>query len=319
MNPSDTQYVRKLFSPLAARSSASYVKHLNAVVRVTEKRLREAIEDPRGTYARLAIEYPNVNSRASVVTAVLSVFRHDPELCTALPDAHLAWRERLDNLRAVQRIRRTASEPNAKQLASYVSFADIRDKCEQLRRSGPHATRKDSTAFLLLSFYSHQLPKRADLGALKVYNDADPNADGNYVVLRAVGGRHASTLVMNDYKTAKSYGRYEEELHPRFVEDLRASLRHHPRSHVWVDRTGKAFASNDSFGTYVTNTFRNIFGVENCGAGMLRHAYISELDFNSMTEAKRAAIARGMLHTPEEQMSTYRWVKNRVGPTRVAI
>eukprot|EP00798_Chlamydomonas_sp_ICE-L_P012832 gene12832-biopygen744 len=93
-------------------------------------------------------------------------------------------------------------------------------------------------------------PKRADMGALRIYKDTDPRLSSeNYLVLcraSSASSVNATTyIVLNKYKTSASYGRVETDLPHSATADLLDSLRHWPRDYVFVTRRGhnRPFAS----------------------------------------------------------------------------
>ena len=252
------------------------------------------------------------------VTALLVFFRHDPRLAEAdAANAHAPWRAFHRELMDLEEQAYMRNRPvNTRQERNYVSFAEIDARLRQLEASAdPHATLRTSMQLLLLSFYAHTLPKRSDLGALHVYvgRPRAPQAvlrAQNYVVLAAPGApadAAASMLVLHRHKTAKTYGETVEVLNAPLQRVLRASLARWPRDHVFVTDAGAPMCNN-TYSKFVMRTFAALFDGRAAGTALLRHAYVSQLDFNRLSMRTRAEIARGMGHTAEMQ-SMYKWVR----------
>ena len=115
-----------------------------------------------------------------------------------------------------------------------------------------------------------------------------------------------AVLVMDRFKTVKSLGTLEEALHPRFVQDARASLRVHPREYLFERADGKGALTSNEFTHFVQRTFKLYFD-KLTGPSLLRHTYITErLDWRKMSDDDLEAVARLMGHTPHMQRA-YRW------------
>jgi hypothetical protein len=161
---------------------------------------------------------------------------------------------------------------------------------------------------VLLSLISKQHPKRNDHGQCRIYYDKDPGlTDNNYLVWYRTSRPERAYFVYVKFKTQKTHGRVEEDADPAFLDDLRASLRRHPRDYVFVNRDGKPFATNRDYGKYVQRTFAALFDGRATGTSVLRHAYLStKVDLGKMTVAEREQLARQMLHSPALQ-AQYEW------------
>lgn len=283
----------------------------NLVKKVEAKTLLEVLESPNTWYPAIQRAYPSLTTRKNVLTAVLVLFREDPELAKQTT-VHAVWRKRHDDLGRHQDAKVKRSQPEEKQIAKYTSFEEIEAKYEELKKAGPHSkSLRHSQQFLLLSILVHLRPKRADLGALHVFYEEDPRrTDINYVVLRTKG---TSYIAMNMYKTSKHYQTVEEDLPEGLVRDIRQSLRRWPRDYVFVKERGGGPMSNNTYSHYVQRTFEELFG-RGTGVSLLRHIYISEkLDFDNMTMEEQDEEARLMLHTSGLQRR-YKWPKKTICP-----
>lgn len=270
----------------------------------------EILKAPDTYYPKLQELYPSFTTRKNMLTLILVLFREDPQLKTGEADAAAKWKKRHDDLVRIQEAKVRRSEPEAKQIEKYTSYEEITDKYKELKNKTPHNTLKSSQQFLLLSMLVHLRPKRADLGALKVYKEDDPRkTDENYIVLRNEG---TSYLVMNLYKTSKYYQTVEEDLPEELTKDLRTSLARHPRTYVFSKENGTPM-SNNTYSVFVKSIFQELFG-RATGVSLLRHIYITEkLDFDDMTLQEQEDEAKLMLHTSGLQRR-YKWPKKVICP-----
>lgn len=225
------------------------------------------------------------------------------------------------------------SERQAKQITSY---EEIDAKYAELSKNHHiHDGKMSSMGFVLLSFYVHQVPKRADLGDVivlevpprtseeaasfrgknyivlppqEVFNVAPPSSRPNNKKkgIKSLAMQAAPVLVMDRFKTVATLGTIEEALKPEFVQDARASLRKHPRRYLFERADGQGALTANEFTHFVQRTFATYFG-RPTGPSVLRHAYISEkIDWRALSDAQLEAIARLMGHTTSMQRA-YRW------------
>jgi len=268
------------------------------------------LKSPDTYYPKLQTLYPSFSTRKNMLTLILVLYREDDQLKAENPAAAAKWKQFHDDLVRIQEAKVRRSEPEAKQIEKYTSYEEINDKYRELKGKTPHNTLKSSLQFLLLSMLVHLRPKRADLGAVKIYMEDDPRkTDENYIVLRSEG---TSYLVMNLYKTSKYYQTVEEDLTDELTADLRKSLARHPRNYVFTKENGEPM-SNNTYSVFVKNIFEQLFG-RATGVSLLRHIYITEkLDFDDMTLQEQEDEAKLMLHTSGLQRR-YKWPKKVICP-----
>lgn len=205
----------------------------------------------------------------------------------------------------LQEVSAKKNQLNAKQKKNYTGTEDVKLKWIELGKQDPHVTIKSSQEYLLLTILNELTPKRSDFGEVRIYRNKDPNKyDGNYIVLHDASSNVSSYLVLNNYKTSKSLGRYEEELTAEADKVIKESLRRHPRDYLFVGHDRKPYSTNDSYGKYVVRVFNTLFG-KKTGTSLWRHIFITEKVSAEASEATREAIARSMLHS-EKQQGRYR-------------
>ena len=290
---------------------AEYLKRIRTLkTKLDNATLHDILTDPEKYYPSLQKQYPSLTTRKNLLTPILALYREDDALARDHKTAHERWRKLHDDLAKLQDAKIRRSEPEDKQVAKYTSYEEITSKYEELKKRGYHDTERHSIQFLLLSILVHLRPKRADLGAVKIYKEKDPRlTTENYIVLRAKG---ASYLVMNLFKTSKYYQTVEEEIPEGLKRDINTSLSRHPRDYLFRKDDGEPM-SNNTYSAFVKKTFEEFFG-RATGVSLLRHIYITEkLDFDDMTLEEQNAEAKLMLHTSGLQRK-YKWPKKTICP-----
>eukprot|EP00798_Chlamydomonas_sp_ICE-L_P014872 gene14872-biopygen23908 len=282
------------------------------------------VVDIDAAYDVLRVRYSNMSTRRNFLTAILAFLRYTPSLRDdpRAASARARWTDFHGHARAFQESRYKQHMPSERQLEKYVGLDQIDSKYQELKGGDvTNTTLQASLDILLLSFVLSMPPKRADMGALRIYEDTDPRLSSeNYLVLRratsASSVNATAYIVLNKYKTSASYGRVETDLPHSATADLLDSLRHWPRDYVFVTRRGhnRPFASNNAYGRWVQSVFSRLFG-RATGVTMLRHIFITEkVDPGSMNDDELEDIARQMLHSTDLQRK-YNWDRAKICET----
>jgi hypothetical protein len=290
---------------------------MDALLSTSGRSLRDSVE--RGTPVSVRADaelikarYPRLPTFRNHVTAVLAYYKYMGMQCShAVPYA--SWKAVHDAASRELQAHVERNEPSALQHAkdaASLCFEDVlvkyREAQQRLVGNGVKVDEPTAMMYLVLSVYAHIVPKRADLGNVRVYRRL-PSAhrdDHNYILLH----RRAPVLVINQHKTQASHGRIVEALPRAFVEDVEWSMVVAPRRYLFVKRGGDAYDKNNSYAKFVMRAFHHHFG-KRIGVTFLRHLYLSSaVSFDTTTIAERRDIARKMGHSLATQ-SEYRWVE----------
>jgi hypothetical protein len=115
---------------------------------------------------------------------------------------------------------------------------------------------------------------------------------GNFVYVPEVGD---IKLVMYEYKTFKTYGRFVETLPKTVATALRDSLAAFPRKYVFEQKDEPM--NEHQYGRFVVQTFKRCVKKE-AGINTIRHSYITQMvDTKKMTIAEQHALAASMCHS----------------------
>jgi hypothetical protein len=166
---------------------------------------------------------------------------------------------------------------------------------------------------LLIACYTLMPPVRLDLHDVKIVRTGfiDPETkrpEGisekqNYIKIYKKSGRTYTDLVLNEYKTSKTYGIFNERL-PKPVTDLILQL---PvsQSHLFQKKGGDAFSSPETFGVYLRSVFKKLTD-KNMSVDLLRHIYLTEFRKGEKTEERKQKIAKKMMNSVTEQTNYLR-------------
>lgn len=307
----DTKYYEEIIKKEFKNPNTQkiYLNRIKTLEIKLETSIDNILKNPDTYYPKLQKLYTSLSTRKNLLTTILAMFRINENLKPFEKEAD-RWRALHTDLSRYEIAKVKRSEPSEKQVEKYTSYEEIEAKYEELKRRGPHETERASMQYLLLSVLVHLRPKRADLGAIKIYRDKDPRkTDENYIVLRSKG---SSYLVMNLYKTSEYYQTVEEDLPEGLVRDIETSLRRWPRDYLIRKDDGEPM-TNNTYSAFVKATFQQIFG-RATGVSLLRHIYITEkLDYENMTLEEQDHEAKLMLHTSGLQHQ-YKWPKKTICP-----
>jgi len=156
---------------------------------------------------------------------------------------------------------------------------------------------------LLIGFYTHIPPVRADYYATQILPFGVIPTEPNYIF----HSPEKSRLIITDFKTNKIYHEITHDLPTDLHQQLRLSLASSPRSYLFVNRSGEPFTRN-GFTKWASD---QLFQLSQKGLTltMLRHIYISSLDFNS-PPSKLIEIGKKMGHQLSQQM-LYKWSEQK--------
>lgn len=291
---------------------SNYLARLNNLQQACNNTpLFQIISSPDAFYDALRKTYPNISTRKNILTLILALFKNSQRLRDELQVQHKRWRKFHDDMDGFQEAKYSKNMPDPDQLAKYTPMEDIDLKYKELKKVNPHDTLQSSQQFVLLSIITTTPPKRSDYGNMHIYYERDPNLkEANYMVLRD-DPKHTSYMVFTKFKTAGEYARVDQDLPRQAAKDIKDSLRRHPRTHLFVNRFGDPFNTNNAFTKYVIRTFNKLFK-RNTGVTMLRHIYITEkVSWDEMNDEDLGEIAHQMMHSTKLQRK-YNWNKKAI-------
>ena len=201
----------------------------------------------------------------------------------------------------------------------WVPWEEVMQRRKELRKESkedPENYKKHLT-YLILALYTYQPPIRGEYFNMEVVKNKPPENNKNY--LWDNGDKY--TIVLNNYKTKKKYGRREIDIESdelaRIIED---SLERFPRKYL-LSSLKKQMATKPL-------TYRNFFNYiklfpdKNVSVDLLRSFYITQFYNNLTTDDKgkykihtiadKERLAAKMLHSVSEAEKSYNKPKENV-------
>ena len=231
---------------------------------------------------------------------MLIFFDASPGLKESHPESHEEWTKAVaaEKERSLKESRSNAPS-SSRQAENFVTMHEWRRALATLEeQADPHATLRASQIIVWITYTCTVPPKRADLGALRVF-DSEPSEEEierhpNHVVLAA-----EPKLVVGQFKTSKNRDPIVEVLPLELLEVVLESLDRHPRTHLFGNAKGEPY-TRKGFSKWAIAVSNGLFG-RGAGPSLLRHAFCTDLDFNRLTLAQRDEIAERMGHSSAQQ------------------
>ncbi len=294
---------------LSDKSKSVYISQLKRLETVTGRSLQDMMRKPNSTYARITAQYTNPRSLRTMIVAIKSLFKHNPSLRCDFPEAWDKWHAKFKSVDAVVTDEVMRGEPTQAERENWVRWADVVAKEQELSRK-----EYASDDHLLLAMYTLIEPARQDYAEVAILSRPPADDDeGNYIILPS--SRHAAaTLVLNKYKTAKTYSTYTRALPEALTRIIRTSLKRTPRHWLFTTRDGSAH-TKASFIKYSNSVLYRLFD-RRFTVRMMRHSYISEgIDFARSAPGDLFEAAKHMHHSVAQQQ-LYR---RKVEPDSVSV
>lgn len=241
--------------------------------------------------------FENINSRISYFTAVTGTAKHSPTFSRAIQNDFDEINTAYMDLLQTNKENVKTEEKSEREKAAWVDWKDI------LKITKMTPPFKDvPQEQVLLALYTLIPPNRLDFHKLHIVRHPATLEKENYIQIK---NKSKMFLIMQQYKTAETYGRLETTLPVKLCKIISAHLETFPDKKFLFTPKGaldKPFKSVDSFAKYLRDTFKDVFG-KNVTVDILRHSYITWLKRNELTKAKKAKIAQQMGHSLDTQES----------------
>jgi integrase len=256
------------------------------------------------TKGRIADSLGN-HARDILVTVIISLFLYNQQLKEDKYELYMEWKKIHDEIREPINNKYNSNEPTPKQKESYVSFDDVLKMRDSLKPG--------SMERLLLMMYTEIPPVRSDYYHTRIYREIPPTfgtSTENHIVLN----KKSPFLVLEKYKTAKTYGLIVIDLPQKLVNEIEISLVEYPRNYLFTSPLGNPFDKENTFNKWANRILKRLFNKKNITLSMLRHIYISrrDLKLEEKSGLEQQQIAKLMGHSIEQQRKYlwHSWLKN---------
>jgi hypothetical protein len=274
------------------------IKNYIAKIKYFEK--QEVLNEKLNDYINTT--YTNINTKASYQIALMGTAKHSPTFAEAIgPDIVKQITESNDLV--MQEIKGNPKQDKTeKEEENWIPLKTLKKLAKD---------RKDDFNIqdqLLIAMYTLMPPVRLDLNNVKIVrtsfiDEETKRPEGiaekqNYIRIYKKSGRTYTDLVLNEYKTSKTYGVFNERL-PKPITDLILQL---PvsQSHLFQKKGGEGFSSAETFGVYLRSVFKKLTG-KNMSVDLLRHIYLTDFRKGEKTEERKQKVAKKMMNSVSEQ------------------
>ena len=236
-----------------------------------------------------------------LIAPFISIFMYNQELKEKKSDLYLQWIDEFRIIKDPIDKKYKSNAPSDRQRNAYVSYNElikIRDKLKE-----------GTLSRLLLFMYTAIPPVRSDYYKTRIYKKKPSNSisdETNYIVM--VKNPY---LVLNKYKTAKTYKSIVIDIPDDLKREIEISLDKYPREYLFVStRNLLPFDKENTFNKWANRTLKTIIKKDGFNLTMLRHIYISreDLKLNQKTGLEKEILAAKMGHSIGMQ-SGYQWIR----------
>lgn len=233
--------------------------------------------------------YPLATSHKIHFTAILSLFRYNPDFKEQHPRIHEKWIKAFKEADDKVNERYETNEPTKRQIEGYVPYMEIIKVRDSLPKGHIHK--------LLLDMYTYVRPMRCEYARIALYTSkkVPEKVEPNYI---HVHGQQAR-MILTHFKTRKHHEGYDIELQSELVTDLKHSLEEHPREWLFIDTKGRPYTPT-LYTQWTSRVFKLLFK-RPLTVSLIRHSYINTIDFNTLSIKDKKSIALSMGHTVETQ------------------
>ena len=270
---------------LSEASKKQYNKYIVLWLTLGFKSMKEVIVSP--VAAMKALEASTIpqtpTSRHNYISAAVAYILH------CVPLDHQArfkkpWKDlQAENQKPIQK-RYEEQEPTERQKQNAITWPQVLE------------ARDKNPDNLLLAFYTYIPPVRADFN--KVYllkpSDAIPKNE-NYILMDK-----EYKLVLQEFKTAKTYKTIEHSIPEQLKKVLDKSLIEQPRSYLFISPVTGEPQTASRFAEWAGLHLTKLLG-KKTNLTAFRHAFTHTIDYNQPYKTLKA-ITNGMGHSVERSM-----------------
>lgn len=279
-----------------ASSCKIYESNVRAIARLVNANcIYEALTDFEKTKKAIERHHPTPAGSLFKVTAAVVALKaclsHAPA-CTA--SALQSWEDLQSQLNSARNELAQDNRMSTEDTANMVPLEDVAHKAAALA----HTSYAESRDKVILTIAAHVFAKRAEWGTVRVVSDVSQlGAKENGMLLTPT----TCKLILSDFKTVSSFGRYEEDM-PTIVGDvIRESMKRFPRTYLVQRVRTEEPVQNKRYSELLLDIMRKHLK-RDINVDRLRRMWVCQrVDYNTLTIAETNAIARKMLHSPAMQ------------------
>jgi len=277
---------------ISQSTKKAYAIQIERLIEETGQPLEYILRHPQETINTLDSLNTSIVTKRSRISSLCGLLKHWDEGKKKYTTEHQQWCSFQRDLNRSISEKALDGEASEREIINWVPWHKVLAREKELSK-----TQYGSNEHLLLAMYTHIEPMRADFGNVKLYFSDPPDCtrtrEGNFVYCSK--DPQKSYICLNQYKTMKKYGRFHRKLPDSLVQIIHANLVIQPREYLFAF-DGEPYTKKNSFGKYANRIFNNLFQ-KRMTISLMRHSFISAIDFN-MTKAKDLIqVSRNMQHS----------------------
>ena len=296
---------------LGDSTKSHYLIQFGILVQLAGGSATTVFRSPEKVYEAMRERYSQTLTRKSLMSVARAIAGHLPEIGNKFPSAAEKYSSFIkkdddESGTSERMLNGKLSEREEHVYLPWEKVVEARNKMETDKGPGAPET-------MLVSMYVLMEPLRQDYGNVVIIGNETGvpslGATQNYLILPDSETSEV-TLVLRTYKTAKKYGEFKRLIPSPLVKIIRASLKEHPRDHMFVDSRNRPFLKRNSFIKWSNRCLEVAFEGRRVTVNTLRHSYISSLDFNTRTPGELMRTSKMMGHSLNMQQM-YRRLPDR--------
>jgi hypothetical protein len=278
---------------LALDTQTNYVRKTNFIARcLNEKNIQKLVNQPY-----IIDQYPNMNSRTEYPIAFVSLIKHTNLQVT--DEVQPKW---YDAMMEAAGAAQDIAKENAPKVASImlngkpVQWKDVLE-CEKRLQKDEYASRDH----LLVAMYTLIPPRRlkdyAKMEVFKSQTKFSSNEEPNKMYLNT--RNKFVDMCIGNYKTAKTYDKYETKLTGVLFDVIKTNMLQHKRKYLF-ENTNQDPYTNGTFSKCVIDTFKRAMKTS-LGVNGIRHLKITAFLATNPSIKAREELAYQMGNSAEIQ------------------
>lgn len=224
---------------------------------------------------------------------------HFNALMSLLPKSEPLWNTYCEKVRSYNKLAAEEAKKQAltaQEEGKWLSWEQIlaaRDKLEAMRLPESPDFFFQYQDWVIMCLYTMMPPLRVDFADMAVVEEVPSETTGNFLVLSP----QKNCFVLQEYKTAGTYGRVEFDIPADLLEVLYEWVIYNPTGWLLIKSDGEPYSPHN-LSQRMGRIMERLTG-KTCGITMFRHAYKTWLHKGETTILDAEAEAKKMLHSPQ--------------------
>jgi len=237
-------------------------------------------------------EYPNISTKKSILTSIVVALQAQPKQNKKLIEKYQEEMMKYLNQENATTFKQEKSDKQQKNWITMQDFVETINKVQEEIKEQKIMKKKElnNTEYQLLQDYIilrlyHEYPLRNDIASIHVIdNENKIEENKNYLVT----GDKEYTIILQQYKTFKKYGKKEYILDKNLQRLIKKLLKHNTSGFLLLNKNRKSKMTRNNLTLHLNRIFMK-YTNKKIGSSLLRHIQSSELNKHriSLEEEKK--------------------------------